>query len=252
MGLASGRWERIENQFIPLLIAVLLPVLFLPSTAQGDPKGRWLLVVLIVLIIVQALRSLPAIALGPSSPLWVLGHRLVGGLAGATALAFIRFGENNLLAFKAMLLPLGVFLLITSVRLVSLLARVPRVNGKVMAGAAAGYLLLGLTGGVLASITQSFVPGAFLLGTTGTHQMLLERLTYYSFITLGGLGYGDVLPGNAYGERFAILLSVAGTLYVVLLVGLLLGRFIASEEVRFLELDDDEHHKGNGPPPRDQ
>lgn len=252
MGLASGRWERIENQFLPLLITVLLPVLFLPSTAQSDPKGRWLLFVLIVLIIVQALRSLPAIGLGPSSPLWVLGHRLVGGLAAATALAFVRFGENNLLAFKAMLLPLGVFLLITSVRLVSLLARVPRVNGKVMAGAAAGYLLLGLTGGVLASTTQSFVPGAFLLGTTGTHQLLMERLTYYSFITLGGLGYGDVLPGNAYGERFAILLSVSGTLYVVLLVGLLLGRFIASEEARFLELDDDEHHKGHGPPPGDQ
>jgi hypothetical protein len=109
-----------------------------------------------------------------------------------------------------------------------------------MAGATAGYLLLGLTGGVLATTTQAFAPGAFLLGADHGHQMLLDRLTYYSFITLGGLGYGDVLPGNAIGERFAILLSVTGTLYVALLVGMLLGRFIASEEMRFLELEEEE------------
>jgi voltage-gated potassium channel len=42
--------------------------------------------------------------------------------------------------------------------------------------------------------------------------MLLDRLTYYSFITLGGLGYGDVVPGNVFGERFAFRLSITGTL----------------------------------------
>jgi hypothetical protein len=137
-----------------------------------------------------------------------------------------------------MLVPQALFALMSSVRLILLLARVPRVNGQVMAGAAAGYILLGLTGGVLATATEAFIPGTFLLGISPSRQMMLDRLTYFSFVTLAGLGYGDVLPGNAFGERFAILLSVSGTLYVVLLVGLLLGRFIASEEVRFLEREE--------------
>lgn len=231
---------RIERQFIPLLITTLLPILLLPSTASGDPKGRWLLFGLVTLIILQSLRSLPAISPGKSSQLWLLAFQVIGGMALAGTLAFVHFGEGPRLAFKAMLLPHALFFAMSSVRLALLLARVPRVNGQVMAGATAGYLLLGLTGGVLATTTQAFAPGAFLLGADHGHQMLLDRLTYYSFITLGGLGYGDVLPGNAIGERFAILLSVTGTLYVALLVGMLLGRFIASEEMRFLELEEEE------------
>jgi hypothetical protein len=120
---------------------------------------------------------------------------------------------------------------------VQLLARAPRVNTRVMAGAAAGYLLLGLTGGVLATTTQLFVPGSFRIGSMLDQEQLLDRLTYFSFTTIAGLGPGDIVASNAYGERFVILLSVSGTLYVALLVGLLLGRFIASQEVAYLEQD---------------
>ena len=79
--------------------------------------------------------------------------------------------------------------------------------------------------------------------------MLLDRLTYFSFVTIAGVGYGDVLPANAVGERFVILLSVASTLYVALLVGLLLGRFIASEEVEMLEEDELGLDRIDGPGP---
>lgn len=239
MALAAGRWVRIERQFVPLLLTTLLPILLLPSTASGDRSSRWLLFSLQVLIILQSLRCLPAFSSSPASRRWELGYRLLGGLALATNLAFALSGRSGEQAFQAMLVPQALFALMSSVRLILLLARVPRVNGQVMAGAAAGYILLGLTGGVLAAATEAFIPGTFLLGIGPSREMLLDRLTYFSFVTLAGLGYGDVLPGNAFGERFAILLSVSGTLYVVLLVGLLLGRFIASEEVRFLEREEE-------------
>jgi voltage-gated potassium channel len=251
--LPLGLWRRIERQFIPLLVATLLPILLLPSTAANDAKSRWLLFTLMAVIILQSMRSLPAVARSPASQLWLLAYRLMGGVALATSLGFIPFGENNNTAFKAMLVCLGLFLVMTSVRLVMLLARVPQVNGQVMAGAAAGYVLLGLTGGVLATTTQTFKPGSFLLGAGTNQEALLDRLTYFSFVTLAGLGYGDVLPGNPFGERFAILLSIGGTLYVALLVGLLLGRYISSEELKILELEeevarkDSQHHSSSKP-----
>ncbi|MGB7565039.1 MAG: hypothetical protein WBM08_09830 [Prochlorococcaceae cyanobacterium] len=82
-------------------------------------------------------------------------------------------------------------------RLVRLLARVPRVNAQVMAWAAAGYLLLGFTGGVLATATEVFKPGSFLLGHLANQQLLYDRLTFFSFVTITGLGCGDVVPSNA-------------------------------------------------------
>ena len=65
---------------------------------------------------------------------------------------------------------------------------------------------------------------------------MVDRLTYFSFVVLAGLGLGDVIPLNPLGERFVILLSLSGTLYLALLMGLLIGRFIATQEVE-LEVD---------------
>ena len=67
-------------------------------------------------------------------------------------------------------------------------------------------------------------------------ELLVDRLTYFSFVTLAGLGIGDVVPLNPLGERFVILLSLSGTLYLALLMGLLIGRFIATQELE-LEFD---------------
>ncbi|MFZ9947974.1 MAG: ion channel, partial [Vulcanococcus sp.] len=49
-------------------------------------------------------------------------------------------------------------------------------------------------------------------------------------VTLGSLGYGDVVPASPIGESFAVLLSLSSTLYLSLLIGLLLSRFITAQE----------------------
>jgi len=210
----------------------------MPFTAQPSTQARTLLAITFGLLIVQAIRTLPPFLAAPTAVArgrQVL-YQALGVLTGAGLWVPVLYGGWPNGAYRVgMLVLLSLFLLLTSIRLVRLLARVPRVDAEVMAGAAAGYLLLGLTGGVIATATQVIVPGSFRLGESGAAQLLLDRLTYFSFITIAGLGYGDVVPNNAVGERFVILLSVSSTLYVALLVGLLLGRYIAAEEVEILE-----------------
>lgn len=236
--LEARRLLALEKRFLPLLLAALLPILLLPLTALPGWQAHVLLAVVFDLLILQAILTLPMLGSMPWPRLRQGIFRALGLLAGAGLWVPVLTGSwpDGLFRGVEMVL-MSLFFLLTSMRLVGVLARVPRVNVQVMAGAAAGYLLLGLTGGVLATATQVLVPGSFGLGQADNHQMLIDRLTYFSFVTIAGLGLGDVLPGNAVGERFVILLSVASTLYVALLVGLLLGRFIASEEVEMLELD---------------
>lgn len=59
-------------------------------------------------------------------------------------------------------------------------------------------------------------------------------------MTLVSLGYGDVVPASPTGESFAVLLSISSTLYQSLLIGLLLSRFIASQERDLSEQIEDE------------
>ncbi len=234
------RLVRLEPQFLPLLISVLLPVLLLPVAARNGLGYGLLLPLLLTVLVVQSLRALPVLApYQRASRLALQLQRLLGGgaMLGMWILPWLRWmGEpHRVLQFLVLLLT-GLFALLACVRLVYLLAWVPRVNAKVMAGAAAGYLYLGITGGLIASALQVVVPGTFALGAQGGHELLVDRLTYFSFVVLGGLGLGDVLPANILGERFVILLSLSGTLYLTLLVGLLIGRFIATSEVE-MELD---------------
>ena len=227
----------LEPRFLGLLVTTLLPVLLLPLTANRTGPGAWLVPLQFSLLIHQSIRTLPVLRSSPWAASLVRSYRLLGSLAAAGLWLPVLAGAWPYPGVRLVVLWFcAVFAVATSVRLVQLLARVPRVNVLVMAGAAAGYLYLGLTGGLVATAIQLLHPGSFSLGHDASHELLLDRLTYFSFVTIGGLGYGDIVPTNAIGERFVMLLSVASTLYVVLLVGLLLGRFIATEQLE-LELE---------------
>lgn len=237
----AERLRRQEGRYVLLLLATLVPMLLLPLTAAPQRSGLIVLAAVFSLLILQSLHTLSRSRPGLRGLLSEGGH-LVLGLLSLVGLwiPLLRGGPLPPTAWQ--LTTLSLFFFVTSVRLVQRLARAPRVNARVMAGATAGYLLLGITGGVLATATELFVPGSFRLGTVVDHQLLLDRLTYFSFVTIAGLGPGDIVASNAVGERFVILLSVSSTLYVALLVGLLLGRFIASQEVELLEEEERRWH----------
>jgi hypothetical protein len=229
---------KLESQFVPLLCSVLLLVVLLPVTAAPGSSFHWLLPLLLTFLITQSLRALPGLKPNRLSMAMCTVQRILGISAIATmwGLALVeQRGPYLILRFMVLLLT-GLFSMLASLRLVMVLARVPRVNAEVMAGAAAGYIYLGLTGGLVAAALQVLVPGTFSLGSMGSHELLIDRLTYFSFVVLAGLGLGDVLPHNFLGERFVILLNLSGTLYLALLMGLLIGRFIATQEVE-LEFD---------------
>ena len=236
----------VEHQLVLFMVASLLPVLVLPW-AKGNaslPEGLVIPVVM-TLLVLQSIRTLPRFDNRP--------------LSGRMAQLFQSLGLVSALGCWLMLLPgmwawsqahvvvmglLAAFLTFSAVRLMQLLAHVPRVNLKVLAGAAGGYVHLGLTGGVIATMMQFQNPTTFNLGYSADHETILERLVYFSYITVSTLGYGDVLPTNVFGERFVVLLGLTSNLYVTLLVGLLLGRFVAPSEAGALtpeELEDALH-----------
>ena len=123
----------------------------------------------------------------------------------------------------------AVFYSMTAVRIIQVLANSDRVGVRTLCLGAAGYVHLGLTAGLLATVLQLVDPDSFNLGATVLHEELMARLSYFSFVTLGSLGYGDVVPASPIGESFAVLVSISSTLYLSLLIGLLLSRFISSQ-----------------------
>ena len=88
------------------------------------------------------------------------------------------------------------------------------------------YLLLGLMWSFIFKVVESLQPGSFSV----PHQMLGEGrslFSYYSFVTITTLGYGDITPIKGAARAFSELEAVAGQIYLVVLVARLVGINIA-------------------------
>ena len=124
-----ARLIALERQFLPLLAACLLPILLLPRITTGLRIG--------------------------------LRRRLLRGLAAINLVGCwlpVPTGAWPGPAVRLLMLwALPLVFLVCSLRLVALLAKVPRVNLEVLA----------------------------------------DRLTYSSFVTISGLGHGDILPSSS-------------------------------------------------------
>ena len=111
------------------------------------------------------------------------------------------------------------------VELVGGLVRLVRRHGvtlQAVAGTLAIYLLVGL---VFAS-TVGFVAHVdsgpyFAQGTDGT----VGQHVYYSFTVLTTTGFGDLTAGTPVGRALAVVEMLVGQLYLVTVIGLVVGNF---------------------------
>ena len=122
------------------------------------------------------------------------------------------------------------------VRLVRQLAREHHVNDGVLMGAAAGYLLLGLTAGLVMIGVETIQPGSFeplLLPAHGdeSNAIVLQsvpvfaKLNYFAFTCLTTVGFGDITPALPLARMLAVGTGVIGPLYLAAVMGVLISRY---------------------------
>ncbi len=102
-------------------------------------------------------------------------------------------------------------------------------------GVICGYLLLGMAWGVLYSTLDTAWPGSFQVGDRLAEQVQaghsrIHLFTYYSFITLTTVGYGDVTPLSTPARTCAWLEALTGQFYLAVLVAGLVGALLSKKE----------------------
>lgn len=134
-------------------------------------------------------------------------------------------------------------------RLIQCLAIERRVGGKVVAGALAGYLLLGISGGLVLSVLDTLHPGSFV-SSLSHHELSLPTsiggeagqpvtrvwdlnflsINYFAFVSLTTVGYGDIIPVTPAAQMASISLSIAGPLYIAVVMGVLISRLTVQRD----------------------
>lgn len=123
--------------------------------------------------------------------------------------------------------------------IVILLVRVFRkgpVSGSRLQGAVAAYLLLGLAWAHAYSIFALRHPQAFQ--STETMSNTVASWTYFSFITLTTVGYGDIIPKAPVARMIAVGEALAGQLYLATLVARLVALQVSSGGAKESTADD--------------
>ncbi len=104
-----------------------------------------------------------------------------------------------------------------------------RVTAEALFGVASVYILLAAIWAVGYGIADTLEPGAIMLsaedaGVADLHSVDGEKIrSYFSFVTLTTLGYGDVRPVSDVARILAMLEATLGQLFLVIVVARLVG-----------------------------
>jgi hypothetical protein len=99
------------------------------------------------------------------------------------------------------------------------------VSVQAVFGAIAVYLVLGLAFALAANLDARITGDRYFAQATSA---TLSDYVYFSYVTLATLGYGDLTPATAVGRLLAVTEAIAGSLYLVTAVSLVVSRIGSS------------------------
>ena len=203
---------RSSHSYGFVLVVVLCSV-FVIALAPDGPVASTLLVLIEAATLVTALWT-SGVAELRSTPIAVL---LVIAVVVAIMAAF---GGDF---FKGALAAVNATLVATAIVVIARGAiDQGEVNLQSLRAAISIYLLLGVFFVYVYGAAAAFGSGPFFQqGTDGTTALRF----YFSFVTLATLGYGDYTPAKNGGHLLAVAEAIAGQLYLVIVIALVVSNF---------------------------
>ena len=139
-----------------------------------------------------------------------------------------KFLNNDILTMIMGVLNM-IFFTYVVIRLITQFVAAKKVSSVVILGSINGYLLMGLMLSLFAMIISGIYAQSYYSSAIDGYLDLhtnLHTFLYYTFITMATVGYGDIVPITAAARALAVLVAVAGQLYIAVVIAFLVGKFV--------------------------
>jgi voltage-gated potassium channel len=109
----------------------------------------------------------------------------------------------------------------------SQITKIKEVEINVIIGTFCGYMLLSLIAVFTYVIIESHFPHSFHGISYGNPALIYNELSYFSFITLTSIGFGDIYPITDMSRLTTAFFGMIGQFYIVAVVGIIVSKFSA-------------------------
>jgi len=220
----SFRTNMWGDKGLTALLILLLPAMFLSPLLDSD-LARILFAILFSTLLLSGVANVST---------HLLPRFAAGLLVGATIIIhwLHNFTSDHRLAAWAVFMSLLCFLLLTTVLLKQVFQDGPVTVAKIK-GAVAVYILIGFSWSYIYRLIDLQVPMAFNLPAAINSPDEANQtidLTYFSFVTLTTLGYGDITAAHPISRMFVIIEVLIGQLYPATLLARLVSLEIIHRE----------------------
>ena len=96
---------------------------------------------------------------------------------------------------------------------------------NVVIGSFCGYLLLSMVALFCYLMIELYFPKSFSNITYGNIPEIYNQLSYFSFITLTSIGFGDIYPLTDTSRLSVAFFGMLGQFYMVAVIGIIISRF---------------------------
>jgi len=213
----SGFWT--DGRGLSIFLAALVAIIIVPALVPVGLAGRLLGDALVSVMLISGAATMA------DRPLAVLIVSVIAVAALLVRWASWLFPAVDLAVWRE------VSTLATLVALccvvLALVFRDGPITTRRIEGAIAVYLLLGFTWVQAYELVALWHPGAFAGAVDGSGS---QSLTYYSFVTLTTVGYGDIVPVHPLARALAVLEALTGQLYLAILLARLVSLELRSRK----------------------
>lgn len=235
--LQDSPWQRLLDFRHVWLLAALVLLLVLYPFSLNFQISYWLLEVFFILVLLACVFSAADSRLSLVVAIVFALPSLIGFLS---VIGFSLAGEwsPDWIVWVRLAMTTGLLIYSAAFILVDVL-RSPRINADEICAAVSVYLLLGLIWALFYSMAYEVSPECMAMPdvteTVAPEAAGLENFTtftYFSFVTLSTLGYGEIVPMSAETRMLAWVEAMFGQIYLAVLIGRVLGLHVAAVSKR--------------------
>jgi voltage-gated potassium channel Kch len=215
--------SRFGLLFLSLILVMFMPY-FLPHAI-----GRYAVILLFTVVMLSALAAVAG----------TRRQRLIGVILGIPAFVFtcLDLVPGDLTTYLRFVFTLA-FLLYVTLAIFQHVLLAYEVDVATIFAATSVYFLLAYIWANGYGLLELANPGSFSITALGTETSFDQiassgYLTYFSFVTLTTLGYGDVTPASDLARVLAINEAALGQLFLVVLVARLVGLHTSQDNARY-------------------